>query len=150
MSTVRCSILPVRETQFEDWLRLRKDVYNSVDDEFHRQEMALILNDPEKECLLAVSDAGSAFGMVEMSLRNVVDGCLTTPVGYVEGIFIEPAHRGSGIARLLLQRAEDWCRSKGCREIATDAELDNEEAQRFHQRMGFVETYRIVEFRKSL
>ena len=58
--------------------------------------------------------------------------------------------RGNGISRLLLRHAEEWCRTNGCREIATDAELDNEKAQQFHRRMGFVETYRIVEFRKSL
>ena len=147
---MRYDILPVETTHFEDWLRLRKCVYNGVDDEFHQQEMALILDDAEKECLLAVLDGGAVFGMVEVSLRNVVDGCLTSPVGYIEGIFVDPAHRGLGVARVLLQRAEHWCRSHGCQEIATDAELDNKEAQRFHQNMGFVETYRIIEFRKSL
>lgn len=88
--------------------------------------------------------------MIEVSLRNVVDGCPTSPVGYVEGIYIDPEHRGSGLARQLLEQAEDWCRSKGCTEIATDAELDNQDAQRFHERMGFEETYRIVEYRKKL
>ena len=63
---------------------------------------------------------------------------------------IDPAHRGCGVSRQLLQHGEQWCRSKGCTEIATDAELDNTAAQRFHEHMGFEETFRVVEYRKSL
>lgn len=88
--------------------------------------------------------------MVEVSLRNVVDGCRTSPVGYVEGIVVVPSHRGRGVGRALLARAEEWCRSNGCSEIATDAEIDNELAQHFHESMGFRETYRVVEYRKDL
>jgi aminoglycoside 6'-N-acetyltransferase I len=133
-----------------EWLRLRNAVYTGIDRAFHEQEMALYLRDDTKECFLAVGENGDACGMIEVSLRNVVDGCLTSPVGYVEGIYVDPEHRGSGLARQLLEQAEGWCRSKGCTEIATDAELDNQDAQRFHERMGFEETYRIVEYRKKL
>ncbi|MEZ6129547.1 MAG: GNAT family N-acetyltransferase [Planctomycetaceae bacterium] len=133
-----------------EWLRLRDAVYTGVDRAFHEQEMTLHLRDKTKECFLAVMESGYACGMIEVSLRNVVDGCLTSPVGYVEGIYVDPEHRGSGLARQLLEQAERWCRLMGCTEIATDAELDNHDAQQFHERMGFKETYRIVEYRKTL
>lgn len=144
------SIAPVRRDQFDEWLRLREAVYTGIDREFHRREMELMFQDDARECLLAVDGAAGVCGMVELSLRNVVDGCLTSPVGYVEGIYVDPARRGLGLSRRLMRQAEEWCRSRGCREIATDAELDNEAAQRFHRHMGFAETYRIVEFRKEL
>ncbi len=144
------SVSEVQRHQFDPWLRCRDATYTGLDRAFHQQEMEVYFNDPDKTCLLASDEARAVCGMVEVSLRNVVDGCLTSPVGYVEGIFVEPSHRGLGIGRLLMQHAEAWCRRKGCREIATDAELDHLEAQRFHQRMGFQETYRIVEYRKSL
>ncbi len=143
-------IQAVQRQHFDDWLRLREAVYTDIDRKFHEQEMELYVSDDSKECFLVVTESGDACGMIEVSLRNVVDGCLTSPVGYVEGIFVESSHRGSGLSRQLLHQAEDWCRSKGCSEIATDAELDNVEAQRFHQHMGFEETYRIVEYRKSM
>ena len=133
-----------------DWLRLREAVYTGVDREFHVQEIGLFREDDTKECFLAVSEDGKACGMAEVSLRNVVDGCLTSPVGYIEGIFVDHNKRGTGVARRLLEQAENWCRSQGCTEIATDAELDNTAAQQFHKRMGFEETYRVVEYRKSL
>ena len=63
--------------------------------------------------------------MIEVSLRNVVDGCLTSPVGYIEGIVVLPSHRSRGVAKELLEVGEDWCRARGCTEIATDAGLDN-------------------------
>jgi len=88
--------------------------------------------------------------MLELSLRNFVDGCLGGPVGYVEGIYLAPQTRGRGEGRRLLDFAAGWFRSRGCRDMAADAELDNEEAQRFLKRAGFEETFRIVEYRRSL
>jgi aminoglycoside 6'-N-acetyltransferase I len=144
------SIYTVRHEQFAEWLRLRTAVYTGIDLEFHDQEMRRFLADDSKRCFVADFGCGAVCGMIEVSLRNVVDGCLTSPVGYIEGVYIDPAQRGAGLSRRLLQYAEEWCRSMGCTEIATDAEFENEEAQRFHEHMGFEETYRIVEYRKKL
>lgn len=141
---------PVRPEWFADWLRLRDAVYTGLDRAFHEQEMARIDAEDGMTCFLLIDDAGGVCGMVEATLRNVVDGCLSSPVGYIEGIYVDAAYRGRGGSRLLMQAAEQWCRAQGCREIATDAELDNFQAQAFHERMGFRETYRIVEYRKNL
>lgn len=144
------TIAPLQPHQFEAWLRLRMSVYTGLDEAFDRREMEIYFGDADKTCLVACDEAGEVCGMVELSLRNVVDGCLTSPVGYVEGIFVAPSQRGAGVARLLMEQAEAWCRAQGCREMATDAEFDHDEAQRFHRHMGFQETYRIVEYRKEL
>ena len=88
--------------------------------------------------------------MLELALRNIVDGCLSSPVGYLEGIVVNPEFRGRGISRLLLQEAENWFRLKGCTEMATDSDLANTSAQEFHRQMGFEETFRIVQFRRPL
>lgn len=144
------TISAVNREQFHDWLRLREAVYTGIDREFHLREMEIYYGDESKACLLASDRTGKVGGMVELSLRNVVDGCLSSPVGYVEGIYVAPAYRGAGVARRLMGEAETWFRSHHCREIATDAELDDQAAQRFHQHFGFRETYRIVEYRKEL
>lgn len=144
------SVAEVQQHQFDDWLRLRDAVYTGLDRAFHQHEMEIYSRDPDKTCLVACTDEGTVCGIVELSQRNVVDGCLTSPVGYIEGIYVEPACRGQGMARLLIEHAVAWCRGRGCRELATDAELDDEAAQRFHRHMGFEETYRIVEFRKLI
>jgi aminoglycoside 6'-N-acetyltransferase I len=143
-------IRPARREDFAGWLRLRQEVYTGLDDAFHQHELELYLRDEGKTCLLAFTDTDVPCGLIEVSLRNVVDGCLTSPVGYIGGICVEPKYRGNGISQRLLQFAENWCRSRGCQEIATDAELENVAAQRFHEHMGFEETYRIVEYRTAL
>jgi len=144
------TVAEVERHQFDDWLRLRDAVYSGLDRDFHQQEMEIYYCDRGKTCLVACNDDGTVCGMMELSLRNVVDGCLSSPVGYIEGIYVEPACRGQGIGRVLMEHAQAWCRAQGCREMATDAELDDEAAQRFHRHMGFEETYRIVEFHKQL
>lgn len=144
------SIQPVQPEHHAEWLRLRQAIYTSVDQEFHRQEMQLFFDDATKECFLALVQPSKACAMLEVSLRNTVDGCLTSPVGYIEGIYVEPDHRGAGLARRLIQLAEAWFRQQGCREMATDSELEDTAAQRFHEHNGFQETFRIVEYRKDL
>ncbi len=146
---MKLSIENVRPDQFGAWRRLRSMVYEDLDPEFDELEMANYYEAQDKECLLAIVDQ-EVCGMIEVSLRNVVDGCITNPVGYIEGIAVLPSHRGGGVARALLARGEEWFRERGCSELATDAELDNVSAQRFHENMGFRETYRVVEYRKDL
>jgi hypothetical protein len=74
-------ISPVRHDQFPEWLALRQAVYTGIDRDFHNQEMQGIFEAHDKVCLIAADAAGGVCGFVELSLRNVVDACLTCPVG---------------------------------------------------------------------
>lgn len=144
------SVVTVHEGLMEDWSRMRQSVYSGLADDFNEQEMRSFMSDATKECLIVLDERRRSVAMIEVALRNVVDGCLSSPVGYIEGIFVEESCRRTGLARMLVAKAEAWCKSKNCSEIATDAELENSEAQRFHQHMGFEETYRTVGYRKTL
>lgn len=136
---------------FPDWLRMRDALYSGLTKEFHEIEMAIYHKAADKACVLSfLDDEETPTGFMELSLRNVVDGCLSSPVGYLEGIYIEPTKRGEGIARTMFSYARDWARAKGCTELASDAELENKDAQRFHEHLGFEETYRIVQYKISL
>ena len=46
--------------------------------------------------------------------------------------------------------ADDWARARGCRELASDALIDNEISQRTHRALGFRETERVVYFTRPL
>jgi aminoglycoside 6'-N-acetyltransferase I len=50
----------------------------------------------------------------------------------------------------LYEAIGDWARARGCRELASDALLDNEASQRAHRALGFEETERVVYFSKKL
>ena len=143
-------IISVEKRHFSEWRRLREGVYSGIDAAFHETEMRQVFQNKDWHIMLAIVEPETACGMIEVSLRNFVDGCLSRPVGYVEGIYVDPDFRNQGIARGMIEHAEDWCRSRGCSEFATDSEIENHEAQRFHRHLGFEETYRTVGYRKSL
>lgn len=143
-------IAPVGPDDFEIWKRMRCELYTGLNDSFHDYEMESIRNSPDAQSFLLKKTDGTAIGLLELSLRNIVDGCVGSPVGYIEGIYLLPACRGQGYGRKLIAFAEQWCREQGCQDIATDAELENSEAQDFYRHAGFIEGWRIVEFRKSL
>lgn len=94
---------------------------------------------------------GQAAGFAECSLRSdYVEGTATSPVGYLEGIFIKPEYRNKGLARELIKACEEWAKEKGCKEFASDCELHNEESRRFHMATGFDEANRIICFVKKI
>ena len=90
-------------------------------------------------------------GFLEVDLRSHADGCNPShAVGYIEGWYVDPEWRGQGIGRKLLAAAEDWARSHGCREMASDTWIDNEVSQRVHEAAGYEVVDRCVHYRKTL
>lgn len=113
-------------------------------------EYAALTASPEAACFLAESD-GSPVGFAQCQLRHdYVEGTETSPVGYLEGIYVQPDHQHRGIARALLSACEDWARTQGCKEFASDCELDNAASLAFHLALGFEEANRIICFTKKL
>jgi aminoglycoside 6'-N-acetyltransferase I len=81
---------------------------------------------------------GGVVGFIEVGLRSHADGCDTRhSVGFIEGWHVEPARRDNGAGRALMRTAEEWARSQGCHELASDTWIDHESSQRAHQALGF-------------
>jgi aminoglycoside 6'-N-acetyltransferase I len=60
-------------------------------------------------------------GFLEVGLRSHADGCDERhPVGFVEGWYVRPEFQRRAIGRALMATAEDWARSRGARELASD------------------------------
>ena len=102
------------------------------------------------EVFIAEREDGSVAGFVEVGSRPYADGCETSPVGYIEAWYVDPDVRRSGYGRDLLKAAENWARSRGYHEMASDALLDNEISHAAHYRAGYEEVDRVVQFRKGL
>jgi len=143
-------IVEITREWFPEWRRMRHELYGELSAQFHEAEMELIFSSKEATCFIGLSESGAAVAMLEVSLRNFVDGCLGGPVGYIEGIYVTLGERKQGYAGELIEFATSWFRSKGCRDMAADAELANLIAQDFLTRAGFDETYRVVEYKRSL
>ena len=115
-----------------------------------RSEYEKMLTD--EECAIFISiENDRCVGFAQCQLRHdYVEGTESSPVGYLEGIFVSEGYRGKGIARELLLCCEKWAEEKGCSEFASDCELTNEDSLRFHIKMGFSEANRIICFTKRL
>lgn len=138
-----------------------------IDDSKITAELAMLLwpnndiNDLEKEMIKYInSDNGAVFiylsetipvGFAQCNLRNdYVEGTKSSPVGYLEGIFVKTEYRMRGIGKKLLIQCEEWAKNKGCSEFASDCELNNAESLKFHLQLGFEEANRIICFKKNL
>ena len=115
-----------------------------------QEEFEPLLEDANAAVFLAFSD-DMPVGFAQCQLRHdYVEGTASSPVGYLEGIFVVPAYQKQGIARALLASCEKWAKEQGCVEFASDCELSNTNSLRFHLSMGFEEANRIICFTKNL
>ena len=113
-------------------------------------ELAQTLEKPDAAFFLAL-DGESAIGFAQCQLRrDYVEGTDSAPVGYLEGIYVDPGYRNQGVARGLLAACEQWAGACGCSEFASDCELQNTQSLRFHLDVGFEEANRIICFVKKL
>lgn len=94
---------------------------------------------------------GGACGFAQCQLRrDYVEGTSSSPVGYLEGIYVDEACRHRGHARELLRACEAWAKERGCTEFASDCELNNAASLAFHLHAGFEEANRLICFAKRL
>lgn len=135
----------------DDWIRLRTELWSDSPDD-HPREIAEYVADPpaDAECFVAETSDGRIVGFAEVGLRWYAEGCRSSPVGYLEGIYVEEAYRRRAHARGLVLAGEAWARSQGCTEFASDRALENEMSGAFHLAAGFEEVERIVCYRKDL
>lgn len=146
-------ILRATIAHIDNWASLRAALWPDVSIEDHREEVAAQLRDQGQDCVafLACDAEGQAIGFVEAALRHdYVNGCDTSPVAFLEGLYVEPAARRAGAARALIDAAVAWGRALGCTEMASDADIANQVSHLLHAAMGFTETERVVYFRRLI
>ena len=122
-------IKPCESAVHPGWLRLRQALWPEGAREQHLEEMAALVAAPQRyRQFLAYSPSSEAVGLIEASMRG----------DYVNGTETSPA------------TVCDWARRAGCREIASDAVLENSISHVVHRALGFEETERVVFFRRKL
>lgn len=144
----------VRELDGNDlseWLRLRLLLWDESSEDDHKSEMVDIIDHRETQFVaVAKTDTGKLCGFLEASIRSHVEDCETENVGYLEGWFVEEDYRRHGVGRELVRLAERWAKSRGCTEMASDAEINNSVSIVAHNKLGYAETSRLVHLKKEL
>lgn len=146
------NIAPMTARDADAWLQMREALWPG-DLDGHREAIARFLAGDRREpreALLAIEASAGAVGFVELSIRNIVDGCASDRVGYLEGWYVAPAHRRRGVGRALVAAAERWAVGQGCTEFASDSLIENAASLAAHRALGFEETGRVCNFRKDL
>lgn len=109
-----------------------------------------LLKDRHAKCFIKYNK-GVPVGFAHCGLRyDYVEGTTTSPVGYLEGIFVESNYRNLGFAKELILACEQWAKQKGCSEFASDCEMFNYESVKFHMAVGFEKANEIICFRKKI
>ena len=146
------SIVACTSASQAGWLTLRNQLWPHHDQAAHLAEMEAFCREPGRYAqFLFLAPGAQAVGLVELAVRSdYVHGASTSPVAYVEGLFVSPSHRRQGVARALLRRSETWALRCGCQELASDALLDNTASHCMHRALGFRETDRVVFFIKAV
>jgi aminoglycoside 6'-N-acetyltransferase I len=132
------------------WLRMRKALWP---DEEVVEDVERFFDgklDMPLEVLVAVDGFGELIGFAELSIRRYAEGCVTDRVAFLEGWYVEEAHRRHGVGAALVAAAEAWARKQGCTEFGSDALLENEVSAAAHRALGFEEVEQIRCFKKVL
>ncbi|NNF32463.1 MAG: GNAT family N-acetyltransferase [Saprospiraceae bacterium] len=136
------TILPLAELMKELWpdVNMEEEVSNN----------SRVYRDPLQTAFLMKQD-DQWVGFAYMAMRkDFVEGTSTTPVAYLEGIYIREPFRQMGYAQKLLHHCEEWSRTHGATEMGSDTDIINAVSQQFHLATGFKEVNRIVCFAKKL
>jgi aminoglycoside 6'-N-acetyltransferase I len=133
---------PLQDRDRAAWIGLRQALWMGSDATTQAAADGTLLSEPRRfgalryGVLLAV-EAGRTVGFVEVSLRDDIEGLGGAPVGYIEGVYIEPKHQRRGLGRGLLDEAARWTRAQGATQLASDVLPDNPASLAFHEHSGF-------------
>ncbi len=116
-------IRPAIPSDASTWLRLRCELWpdGSAD---HPQEIASYFAgtaiEPYAVFHAESESSRKCVAILELSIRTDLPNLTNQKVGYIEGLYITPAHRGTELSRLLLRTAQSWAREQRCIVFASD------------------------------
>jgi aminoglycoside 6'-N-acetyltransferase I len=134
------------------WLEMRARLWPDSRDT-HARDVDRFFAGQAREpvaALIARDETGRALGFAELSIRSYAEGCTTDNVAFLEGWFVMPDSRGRGVGRALVAACEQWARTQGCSEFASDAQPDNEASIAAHLALGFSDEGLVRCFSKKL
>jgi len=139
---MQVSIRQAKSADRDQLAQLREALWPKTSAAEHARELEPILAGDTPGAMplinfVAETANGTLTGFAEVDLRSHADGCDPAhAVGYLEGWYVTEEYRRYGIGRRLLSAAEDWARSHGCVEMASDTWIDNELSTKLPRSVG--------------
>ena len=135
---------------FEDYFELANKLFPDYSKKQLKMDLQHAINAANQETFFAVEDE-RLLGFVNVSIRkDYVEGATSSPVGYLEALYIIPQSRMEGIAKQLCQQAENWAKTQGCSQMGSDTWLTNSNSRAFHLKIGFKEEDILVHYIKDI
>lgn len=146
------TVRAVAPADAERWLELRRALWPEEEGLAEDVERFWAGTARSLAAVLVAQDEGARriVGFAELSIRPYAEGCTTDRVAFLEGWYVVPEARRTGVGGRLIAAAEAWARAQGCTELGSDALLENSLGEAAHKALGFVEVERIRCFIKPL
>lgn len=139
------------DSDFESLMKMSQKLWTDFDENELKELLKKTYQSDRQKILVAKTSNQERVAFSIFSIRtDYVEGAVQTPTGYLEGIFVEPAFRKTGIAKEFIQLGEKWCKENGCRQIGSDTWLTDTASRRFHKSVGFWEEEELVHFLKDI
>lgn len=140
----------VAKKDFESWLLMGIKLWPFARRTL-RKSFQEIFRAKNQRAIICYSSKNVPVGFANVSLRtDYVEGSDSSPVGYLEGIFVEKKYRRRGLAKKLVNESVRWFRRQGCTEMGSDTGVKNKQSQKFHRGIGFKKSATIVHFIKKI
>ena len=149
---------PVRVEALDDstlpvWVAMRHDFWEDDEEKVRAAYVRYKARNREGAAItfFAAEEDGRYVGFLDAELRlDHVDGARSSPVWYVEGVYVVPDKRGSGVGACPMARLEAHVQELGYSEMASDCEVGNDQSESFHKAVGFQEVTRSIHLIKRL
>ncbi|HHU56174.1 MAG TPA: GNAT family N-acetyltransferase [Acholeplasmataceae bacterium] len=146
------SIIIADKKVLNEWVKLSLKLFPECSyQEIYEEYQNYLTNDLQKEIGFLYQIYQEFVAFMNISIRKeYVNGTNTSPVLFIEAIYVEEKYRKQGIGKKLIKQAEEFARSRGIKQIASDCLIDNTNSEEFHKSCGFRETERVIFFVKEV
>src|SRR5487761_466470 len=149
-ATAEPSLITIRVAQLSDAPRLAPLAgqlgYPSTPEQVTAR-LRGIFSDSEHTVFVAEQRNGEIAGYVDVFLFRTAASDVRAEIA---GLVVEEKSRSQNIGRMLMARAEDWARERGCSECGLRSNVIREGAHRFYENLGYRVNKTQTSFRKRL
>ena len=144
------TIKQMHDDDQKEWAQMRCALWPDDSYDEHLRDVGVILTSSDEWAFIARTNDFVPAGFAEVAVRKFANGCTERPVAFLEGIWVAPDFRRQNVGKSLVTHVGAFLTLRGFREICSDAQIENRPSLTAHRGWGFLETERVIYFRKPL